>query len=259
VVAVAWLNQPILLRCKEISVHFEDRTYWFLTWLSIFPVGVYATLSLIRASKLNWTGPCWIALLPFLALLVAQKPAFSKPNLLNWVQRAWPATLVILLLIYGAGFHYLSIGFPKVPFPQNTHLLGFRDFGREIEGIKTQIEKETGKRVLIVGMDRNKIASGLAFYRPKYPMHSLHLNPAFDTSSEHLFGGVGLMYELWFPIGAQEGKNMLLVGESAHDLNSQDVISRVENAGEIKSIDVYKFGKPVGHYHYRFVEDYHQP
>jgi len=259
VVGVAWLYQPILLRCKEISVHFEDRTYWFLTWLGIFPVGVYASLSLIRPSKLNWTGPCWLALLPFLALLVAQKPAFSTPKLLNWAQRAWPATLVILLLIYGAGFHYLGIGFPKVPFPQNTHLLGFGDFGREIEDIKTQIEKETGKEVLIVGMDRNKIASGLAFYRAKYTEHSHRSNPALDTSSEHLFGGVGLMYELWFPIGAQEGKNMLLVGESAHDLNSQDVISRVENAGEIKSIDAYKFGKPVGHYHYRFVEDYHQP
>jgi dolichol-phosphate mannosyltransferase len=242
-----------------MSEHFENRSYWLLAWLSLFPVGVYATLSLIRASKLNWTGPCWLALIPFLALLLTQKPAFSKPRLLNWSQRAWPTTAVILLLIYGAGFHYLGIGFPNTPFPKNTHLLGFQGLGREVENIKNQIQNETGRKILVVGMDRNKIASGLAFYRAKYISHSPSNNPAFDTASEHLFGDVGLMYELWFPVTAQQGKSLLLVGESAHDLNSQAVISRVENAGEIRLIEAYKDGKLVGRYHYRLVEGYHQP
>jgi dolichol-phosphate mannosyltransferase len=259
VIAVISSSQSILIRCKEISMQFNDRTYWLLIWLSLFPVGIYAILSLVSTSKLNWTGPCWLAMIPFLALLVVQTPKFITPNFLKWNQQAWPATLSIILVVYGAGFHYLGIGFPKVPFPQNTHLLGFQELGREIEGVKNQIEKDTGKKVLVVGMDRNKIASGLAFYRAKYIGQSSNDNPAFDTSSEHLFGDVGLMYELWFPIAAQEGKNMLLVGESAHDLNSQEVISRVENAGEIKSIDAFKFGKPVGRYHYRLIEGYHQP
>ena len=259
VIAVAWFRQPILVCCREISANFENRQYWLLAWLCLFPVGVYAVLSLIRASKLNWTGPCWLSLLPVLALLVMQKPAFTTPKLLAWSQRAWPTTVVILLLIYGTGFHYLGIGFPKAPFPQNTHLLGFAGLGREVESIKKQLEKETGKDILVVGMDRNKIASGLAFYRAKSLGHSPYYNPAFDTASEHLFGDVGLMYELWFPIAAQEGKSMLLVSESARQLNSQAVISRVENAGEIKAITAYKAGRPVGRYHYRLVEGYHQP
>ena len=259
VIAVACFRKPILACSKEISTHFENRSYMLLAWLSLFPVLVYATLSLFIASKLNWTGPCWLSLIPFLALLVSQKPVFTTPKLLTWSQRAWPTTIVILLLIYGAGMHYLGIGFPKAPFPQNTHLLGFQDFGREVEGIKKQLEKDTGKDILIVGMDRNKIASGLAFYRAKSLGNSPYYNPAFDTASEHLFGDVGLMYELWFPIVNQEGKSMLLVSESAHDLNSQAVISRVENASEIKAIDAYKMGKLTGHYHYRLVEGYHKP
>ena len=259
VISVTWFRQPILARCREISANFENRQYWLLACLCLFPVGVYALLSLIRASKLNWTSPCWLPLIPFLALLVMQKPRFSTPKLLNWSQRAWPATVVILLLIYGAAFHYLGIGFPKAPFPQNTHLLGFADLSHEIETIKKQLGKETGKDILVVGMDRNKIASGLAFYRAKSLGYSPYYNPAFDTASEHLFGDVGLMYELWFPIDAQEGKSMLLVSESARQLNSQAVISRVENAGEIKAIDAYKAGKLVGRYHYRLVEGYYQP
>ncbi len=259
VIAVACFRKPILTCSQEISAHFENRSYTLLAWLSLFPVMIYAALSLIRASKLNWTGPCWLGLIPFLALLLTQIPAFSTPKLLAWSQRAWPTTIVILLMIYGAGMHYLGVGFPKVPFPQNTHLLGFQDLGREVEDIKKQLGKETGKDILIVGMDRNKIASGLAFYRAKSLGNSPYYNPALDTASEHLFGDVGLMYELWFPITNQEGKSMLLVGESAHDLNSDAVISRVENAGEIKAIDAYKMGKLTGHYHYRLVEGYHKP
>ena len=257
IIAVAWCSKVIIARSKEISTNFESRSYALLLTLSLFPAGVYAALSLIRASKLNWTGPCWLSLIPFLALLITQKPLFSTRKMLTWSQRAWPATVLILMFIYGAGLQYLAIGFPKTAFPQNTHLMGFEELGRNIENIKLQLEKEIGKDILIVGMDRNKISSGLAFYRAKALGNSPYDNPAFNTASEHLFGNVGLMYELWFPASEQENRTMLLVGESERDLNSNEVLSRVQTAGEIKEIIAHKMGKPTGHYYYRLVTGYH--
>ncbi len=270
VVALIFSHEYFLIKIKAINHttknfgkshsdigKYANRQYLLLMWLSLFPVAIYAVLSLFKASKLNWTGPCWLALIPFLALLVTQKPSISTPKLLAWSQRAWPTTIVFLLLIYGAGMHYLGIGFPNIPYPQNTHLLGFQSLSREIENIKAQMEKDSskasGEDILVVGMDRNKIASGLAFYGAK----NLANNPAFSTASEHLFGDVGLMYELWFPIAKQEGKSMLLVAENVSDLSSEAVISRVKTMGEIKEITAQKDGKTTGHYYYRLVTGYH--
>ena len=236
-----------------------DRSYLLLVWLTLFPVAVFASLSLFRASKLNWTGPCWLGLIPFIALLVTQKPDLGVPKLLAWCQRAWPATIVILLLFYGAALHYLGLGLPKVPYPQNVQLMGWQAFGRDIQVIVTQLERETGEEILVVGMDRNQIASGLAFYRTKYTdslIANTGQNPAMQTASGHLFGENSLMYEMWFPVKKQTNKAMLLVSSDKKDLTGDEVLSRVQSAGEIKDIKTWKNGKQTGQYYYRLVKGY---
>jgi 4-amino-4-deoxy-L-arabinose transferase and related glycosyltransferases of PMT family len=235
------------------------RSRLFLIWLALFPLAVFAAASLTRASKLNWTGPLWLALIPLLACLISPAAASNLPKLADWSRRAWPATLVICLLLYGASLHWLSLGLPGTGYPKNLHLIGWRDFGREVELLVQQARRETGQDVLVVGMDRNRIASGLAFYRTQYldaaggdGGHP----PAFETASEHLFGGVGLMYRLWFPIDRQTGKTLLLVADNAASLSSERVLSRVQRAGDIKAIDVHKQGKPAGRYYVRLVTGY---
>ena len=94
-------------------------------------------------------------------------------------------------------------------------------------------------------------------FRSEKTQSETAVNPAFDTASEHLFGDVGLMYELWFPIAAQENKTMLLIGESTADLSKNEVLSRVKTAGEIKEIRAWKNGKSTGRYYYRLVSGYH--
>lgn len=236
------------------------RGQLLLLWLAVFPLTVFTAASLTRASKLNWTGPLWLALLPLLACLMAPRAAADLPKLAAWCRRAWPPTIVICLLVYGASLHWLSLGLPGVGYPKNLHLIGWRDFGREVEVLVQEARRETGQDVLVVGMDRNRIASGLAFYRSQYldaaGGHAGH-PPAFETASEHLFDSVGLMYRLWFPIARQTGKTLLLVAGDAASLSSGRVLSRVQTAGEIREIAVHKQGKPAGRYYVRLVSGYH--
>ena len=266
IIAIVKYKKIMLARLKpSIKVAYSlNRSYFVLAWLTLFPIAVYASLSLFRASKLNWTGPCWLALIPFLALLASQKPISHKtspqktdansPKLLTWSARAWPATVVILMLIYGAGLHYLSLGLPFTKYPQNTHLMGFAAFGAELETLVSKLEKERNEKILVVAMDRNKIASGLAFYRNKVNASS---KPALSTASGHLFGVGALMYEFWFPTTQQNGKTMLLIGEKMDELNSDAVLSRATPITEIKTITTSKNGKQTGTYYYRLVSDYH--
>jgi dolichol-phosphate mannosyltransferase len=236
------------------------QSYRLLAWLTLFPVLVFALLSLSKASKLNWTGPAWLPLLPFMALLVAGKSLPGTGKLLQWCRRAWPNTVIICLLFYGAAFHYLGPGLPGMRYPNNVHLIGWQDFGREIEAVVTQLEHETGEQILVVGFDRNRIASGLAFYRAygrgaadSKPGH----DPASTTASEHLFGAVGLMYEMWFPVDQQTGKTMLLVAANAATLERATILSRVNELGAIHSIAIRKNGQPAGQFFYRLARGYH--
>jgi dolichol-phosphate mannosyltransferase len=235
------------------------RNYFLLTWLSLFPVAVFAAISLFRASKLNWTGPCWLALVPLMAILLTPKSDEASTRLIAWCRRTWLPILVILLLVYGASLHWLSLGLPGIGYPQNMHLIGWRTLGGEMEKLVTRLEQETGDDILIVGMDRNKIASGLAFYRTQYiestNTKTAHI-PASQTASEHLFASVGLMYEFWFPLAQQHGKTMLLVSNDKNHLQTRRVLERIKTAGEISAMIFSKNGQPSGRYYYRLIKGY---
>jgi len=117
------------------------------------------------------------------------------------------------------------------------------------------------KNLLVVGMDRNKIASGAAFYRT-YSIESGKLDrrhqPSQETASEHLFAGVGLMYEFWFPLAAQHGKSMLLISDKPEHLQTTTVSERVKTAGDIHELVVQKNGQVSGRYYYRVVSGYQE-
>ena len=236
-----------------------ERSQFLLAWLTLFPLAVFAAVSVFRESKLNWTGPSWLALVPFLALLVTPGLESGVPRLLTWCRRAWPPTIVVCLLFYGAAMHWLGPGLPGVSYPRNVDLIGWRNLGRDVELLVQQLTRETGREMLVVGMDRNRTASWLAFYRTQYIDAAgveTRYDPAFQTAGENLFGGGGLMYALWFPVGQQEGKTMLLVGKDASSLSSDRVLSRAKTAGDIGEIEVWKNGRPAGRYHYRLITGY---
>ncbi|EXI91423.1 MAG: Undecaprenyl phosphate-alpha-4-amino-4-deoxy-L-arabinose arabinosyl transferase [Candidatus Accumulibacter sp. BA-94] len=262
VIAILLFKNSFLSGCDD---DFKDmrRSFVLLMTLALFPTTVFAALSLFRETKFHWTGPCWLAILPYLALLSIHNPPISTHPLLRWTQRAWPATLVVCLLCYGAVLHYLVSGFPGVPYPQRLHLLGWREFGHQIELLTEQFERDTGEKPLVVGMDRNRIASGLAFYRTKALQVSTELSkerinhePAFQTTSWHLFDGKSLMYERWFPIEEQNNKNMLLVSKDISNLTSDNVRSRTQQASEIGKIMIWKNGRSAGSYYYCLVKGY---
>ncbi|MCB1823803.1 MAG: glycosyltransferase family 39 protein [Candidatus Competibacteraceae bacterium] len=263
VIAILLYRKAILSGSDAVFDRSMDmrakRGYNLLMLLTLLPVSVFVVLSLFRETKFHWTAPCWLGIVPYMALTVSSDSQFGLNKHLGWIQRAWPTTIIICLLIYGAFLSYLGLGFPGISYPYNYHLLGWNDFGREIETLANRLEHETGEKILVVGMDRNRVASGLAFYRTKAiesANEKLVSHPAFETSSWHLFGGNGLMYERWFPLGRQNDKTLLLVGRNRADLTSESVLSHMEQVQEIKEIKVRKNGQQVGLYYYRVAKGY---
>jgi dolichol-phosphate mannosyltransferase len=227
------------------------RRRLFINLAVLFPLTVFALFSLRHEVKLDWTGAPWTAALPVMAAGMTSTGVASS-GLRAWIRAAWAPTLVTMLVIYGAGLHYLVLGLPGLVYGKHIELapVGWRDFSRRIMETAAAIRTKTGGDPVIVGMDRYAIASELAFYGAE------RTRSAVDTSSAHLFGGIGLMYERWTPAAMQEGRTLLLVAWDPADLTGKAVESHAERWGPVEDEVLWRDGQVVRHYYHRLAYNY---
>jgi dolichol-phosphate mannosyltransferase len=99
-------------------------------------------------------------------------------------------------------------------------------------------------------MDRYAIASELAFYGAERTKSRL------ETSSAHLFEGVGLMYERWTPPELQAGRTLLLVAWDPKDLTGKTIESHAERLGPVEDDVLTRDGRVIRHYYHRLAYNY---
>jgi dolichol-phosphate mannosyltransferase len=237
----------------DATLNSDSVRWWRLMTLSILlPLAVFAAFSLRHEVKLDWTGAPMTAALPLLGYSVVALGggigAFARR-----VQSAWTPTIVLMLLIYGAGLHYLVLGLPGLGYGKHIELVpvGWRDLSAHITGTAAEYRRKSGNDALIVGMDRYAIASEIAFYG------GAHLPSGLETANSHLFGGMGLMYGRWVPSGSQEHRNLLLVAFDPRELEGKEIAAHVAGFGPIEDDVLTRDGKVVRHYYHRLAFDYH--
>jgi dolichol-phosphate mannosyltransferase len=227
---------------------------------TLVPLSVFLTWSLARSVKLNWTGPLWLGMIPFIAYEMVSRVNLKTRRPLSFMRHAWPATIVTAVFVYSATLYYLTLGFPGISYPANLSLLGWQDLAQHIEQIEDEIEARTGVEPLVVAMDKNKTASGLAFYRNKFLEEirddSENEGVLNTLGGRHLFGGNSLMYGYWFPKERLRNRDMILVARKPDILASPRVLSIFRKTGPVQKVILKKDGMQVGPYYYVFAEGY---
>ena len=233
----------------------EPRRRLFMQLSVLVPLTVFFAFSLRHEVKLDWTGTLWIAAVPALAFAVVSGWQSAVGGVQGWVRSAWPPTLVILTLILGGALYYFVLGLPGLGYGPQMELvpIGWRALGEQVTALEAGVRARTGTQPLTVGMDRYAIASELAFYAPDRRVS------VADTASDHLFGGVGLMYERWFPPKAQEGRDLLLIGFKPEDMRGPEVEARAQEWGPLQEGVLMRDGRMIRRYYYRFAHHYLAP
>jgi dolichol-phosphate mannosyltransferase len=226
----------------------DARRLLFARVFTLLPLSVFLLFSLTHRVKLNWTGPLWLAVIPAIAALLAD----LRGGVLH---RAWLASLTILVIAYLTFLQYLATGLPGMSYLSAIELLpvGWSEMGRALEAQRAAIPRPANGRVLLVGLDRNFIASEAAFY------HSHKREAIREITSVHLFGGRGLMYEFWFPPKEQWGAMLLLVSFQRSDLDAARVRARCASLGPIDDHWLERNGRRVCQYYTRVAENYGPP
>ncbi|GMQ74777.1 MAG: hypothetical protein BMS9Abin01_0016 [Gammaproteobacteria bacterium] len=234
---------------------YASRRRSFMLCYALVPLLVFVAFSLRSEPNINWTGPLWLAIIPLMARRMTPAPGAEKAWTAVWGQKLWTPMLVIVLLSYGALFHYVAIGLPGVPYRQDkVQPVAWRLMGEDVREIESEIEARTGERPLVVGMDKYNLASELAFYgrREGESVESVVAN----TADRNLFGGGALMYEIWSPAEKYLGRTLLLVSFKPQVLSDDALTGFGQDLGPIEERSVSKLGVPAGRYYYRVVNGY---
>jgi dolichol-phosphate mannosyltransferase len=233
------------------------RRFLFFLLLVAVPLAVFLFFSLNKGVKLNWTGPLWLGLIPFLAVSIAEG---EGSFLLNFCRRWWQPTAWVMLIFYGLSLHFYSLGLPGIPTLKHPFLSGWDGLAHQINQIVDSAQKNNGKRPVVVGMDKYQIASGLAFYRYKDELASKQKSPAHaiaETTSWNIFGRNGLMYDYWFPPASLEGRDLLLVALSKDSIADKNFASHVRKIGPVRELNVTMNGYTINHCYVRLAQGYH--
>jgi dolichol-phosphate mannosyltransferase len=237
----------------------RQRSLRLLALAAGVPLAVFALFSLLHEVKLDWTGAPWVAAMPVLGAGLSGATgifAAGSARLERALRPLWLATLLILLGAYAVGYEYLTVGLPGVGYGRHPELIpvGWRALGAQVEALRRAVPGGARPPPLVVGMDRYAIASELTFYAPDVEQGLASI------TSAHLFGGVGLMYERWFPAEAQRGRNLLLIAWRREELDSPQVRSSVGRLEPIEeSILRRADGTPIRAYFHRVALGYLGP
>ena len=231
----------------------SGRRRLFAAVFTFVPLSVFLLFSLRHEPKLNWAGPLWLAAVPLLAWQMAPSAGACRAGQQAWGGRIWQAVIVASVLAYGVFFHYLTLGLPGIPYPRDFSMVGWSDLGRQVEALEEKLEHKTGVEPLVVGLDKYRIASQLAFYRTRDESESNGHKPegVLQTAGQHLFGGSSLMYERWFPIDQQAGRTMILVDDELEDLQRRSLARSFERLSPIHPLDVHAGSQITGRFYYR--------
>jgi len=165
---------------------------------------------------------------------------------------------VDMVLILGVGMHYLVLGLPGLSYPENKlgfPASGWPELAVKIETVVQEVERETGVRPLVVGMNAGRLSSLLAFYRSRAMARGGVKNTgaaALDTAGPSLFGPKSHMYELWFPSRKPyRDRPLILVGDEEKQL---DVHPKRRRAGPIRKLTTEKNGHVTWRVYYRILD-----
>jgi len=246
---VGAVSLPASLWSKGHATPEAQRRQRFLQLSILTPLAVFFLFSLRHEVKFDWTGALWIAAVPLLGSAVTQS---GSHGMRAWSRRAWTPTMMTLLLIFGAAFHYFVLGLPGMGYSKHMELVpvGWRSLGAQMAAIEQDVRKQTGSEPIIMTMDRYEAAGELVFYSPD-PARAVSL-----ISSDVVFGGLGLMYKRWFPESSLRGRNLLLVSWDMSDLDSRAVAAHMRRMDPIHEGLLTRDGHPIRKYFYRLGYDY---
>lgn len=220
------------------------RVATFVAVFTLVPLAVFATFSLTREVKLNWTGPLWLAAIP--AVSAAAVAMIEHPRrFASAMRRTCVATLSVSLLLYGFLLNYLVQGLPGLGFTLKlpNAPVAWGELGRDAAELQFQVMQATGSEPILIGLDRYDTASQLAFYGGE--------SGVANSVGRGVLRKGSLMYDYWHAPAQLSGRSAVIIDFQLPRISDPKLAEHFSTLGEPVARVVVKDGKSAGHFYYR--------
>jgi dolichol-phosphate mannosyltransferase len=222
----------------------EMQRNLFIRIFTLTPFLVFLLFSFGREVKLNWTGPLWLAVIPMISWkMISFSPSHDRLD--KVIQKSWFPTILCLIFCYILLLSYLAVGAPwiyKIHSNSLDYMVGWKNLALQIDDIGYRVKTATGVEPFVVGMDKNKTASELSFYRYKIKPEAAQSEAINYTVGRHIFGEDSLMFQYWAPDvfdrAKKQGQVLILVSGELPEYDSNYISSWGWTLGNIKELCV---------------------
>lgn len=214
------------------------------------PLATFAVHALADDPKMHWSGPAWLAALPYAMVALRAGRRGTPPQGLGSMARWWNRTAVGLVALFTAAVIYASGGAPRAWYPGFWLMpMPWPDLAAAVEKVAARVTAETGRRPLLVGMDTNALASALAFHAPRGGGDR-------TVAGAGLFLRKDLMYSRWHPPRAQASRDLVLVSWDARTLERWPVPFSAARLHPVETLTINWRGAPFYKVHVRVLHGY---
>lgn len=199
-----------ILFTKKYSTLLPQRSTFFFQTFTLIPLIFFSLFSLTHGIKINWIGPIFLAIIPWLSLLITNNQQINRITF----NKGWAISCVVIVIIYSCLLSTIILDQPK----KITHrlfgkMLAWDTLTYTIYTIAQKTAEDTHSTPVLLPLDLYNIASELTFYQKKYFDQGLIDRP-FPVVGAHVFGLNSLMYKYWGGIEQIKGKVLILISPS---------------------------------------------
>lgn len=225
----------------------DKKTRTFSLFFTLIPLGFFILYSLNHEVNFNWTGPLFLALIPWLSFLIATKPA---------TKALWIVNALSLLMIYSGLL--LTVKYNHSEFVQRAILvkvIAWDTLIKQLNDVATQEERKEQRPVIFVALDNYPINSALAFYQTKL-FNNQQISKIYPVLGAHIFQKDSLMYRYWATDEALNNKTLILVAKEKWRFENPSVTTQLKQHSALFTLWSVGQGQHVKAvpYYYQIVE-----
>jgi len=239
---------PNLVQILNVE-YYKKR---FLQLYTMVPLVIFGLFSLRHQIKFNWIGPGLLAIIPWIAIDIADNCQKRTQTLLN----GWIITAILLLSGYSSLIFIGATGTPAWAYQAFlTKYIDWNNLTLQINQIAHDLEQETHHSPTIIPLDSYNIGSELSFYQEKQWKNG-NIEKIYPIIGSHVFGRQSLMYQYWSNNVQLFGKMLLLVSKEPSAFFYNDINKLAIKKSSIHEIwsKSPKKGNLVTPYYYQIVE-----
>ena len=216
-----------LIEKKGGSANECSKSKKFLRYFTFVPLSFFALYSVNHEVNFNWSGPLFLAFIPWIASVMSTEPL---------KKRLWLSVCLSLLVLYSGMI--LFINYNQSTLIQKKLLLkiiAWDDLIKKINRVATDTEQKNHVPIVLVPLDNYPISSELAFYQTKLLAEGL-ISTSYPTVGAHIFNRESLMYRYWSKKDDLSGALLILLSKELWRFDDPQVSEHVTPESQLNTV-----------------------